>query len=146
MELCSKKKSMPVGDPLHLFKNIRSRYINHPIKLFYKGNSTNYCNAKDVLKLGNALDDKSQIGTMRDVYVIQLFSFTNVSILLKVKLYNDGFLFFIFSCWIAVIFSSEISLEFRLFLTELCFQCLSICRNEFELLKTENIAQKQEMA
>lgn len=123
----SKKKDLwiPISDPLHVFKNMRARLLSHNIKLYPGGPCTNIESLRTALALGPALNDESQLGKMRDGYVLALFTFDNVATLLKKGHYVHACFLFPFSCWIAVIFSTSIDLNFRLFLVELSFQILS---------------------
>lgn len=106
-----------VGDPLHLWKGMRSKYQTNIIKLFSDLEaSTDYESAKATLDIGNVLDDHSSIGKMRDSYSIILLSFENVCKLLSAGLFVDSTLFFPFACWIAADYSISIDLQFRLFL------------------------------
>lgn len=78
--------SIPVGDPLHLWKSIRSRYQKNLISLFADSeSSTDFESAKFILDIGNALEDITQAGKMRDCYCMKLFTFQNVCKLLKGK-------------------------------------------------------------
>ena len=120
----SSKRWIPIADPLHVFKNLRARLLSHPIILYSDCPATSLDKIRDALKLGNVLDDESQIGKMRDSYVVSLFTFDNVSKLLKKALYVEACLLFPFACWSAVIFSENIDLGLRLFLVELAFQVI----------------------
>ena len=73
---------------------------------------------------------------------LQLFTYHNVIKLLKNGLFSEAFILFIFSSWIAVIFSINIDMEFRLFLTELVFQSIFILRTNFPMLKKQGTLQK----
>ena len=115
---------VPISDPLHIWKNIRSRFITRRIVLFKDSPATDIDAVRKALCLGNALDDDSQIGKMRDNYVMELFTFRNVSKLIRAKQYTSAFLLLPFACWIAVTFAEQIDREFRIFLCELVFQLL----------------------
>ena len=116
---------VPISDPLHVFKNMRSRLLCHPIVLLPSCPATCIEEIQAALQLGNALDDTSQTGKMRDCYVMRLFTFQNVIKLMKKGQIVAGYLLFPFACWIAVIFSEHIDLPFRKFLVELAFQVFS---------------------
>ena len=135
--------SVPVGDPLHLWKNIRSRYQNNSITLFSDSNTSTDCeSAKRILEIGNALEDLTKAGKMRDSYCMKLFSFQNVCKLLKAGLFVDATLMFCFACWISADFSTNVDLQFRLFLLELSFQLIETFRQDFTSLKKNGIPQK----
>ena len=141
--LCEDKTGiMPVSDPLHVWKNIRSRLISRPICLFDKSVRTDIESIKQTLDLGPALDDVSHIGKMRDVYVLKLFTFENVSKLLGAGNYIAAFVLLPFAAWLLVVFSTRIDDQLRLFLCELSFQLLSRFLSEFDTLQAAGVQQK----
>lgn len=119
------KQWIPISDPLHIFKNMRAKILSHPIRLYPDSGKIDLAGMRQLLGLGAVLDDESQIGKMRDCYVLSLFTFRNVAVLLENKQYVNGALLFPFACWMAVIFSPAINLGFRLLLVEVAFQLLS---------------------
>ena len=124
--LCHTKDAwVPIADPLHVFKNMRAKLLVHPIMLLPSCPPVCIEQMRNVLQLGNTLDDISQTGKMRDSYVMHLFTFENVIKLMRAGQTVAGYLLFPFACWIAVIFSESIDLPFRLFLVELSFQVFS---------------------
>lgn len=136
--LCSDCQTfVPVSDPLHIFKNIRARFITSPISLFPNCIPTNIDSIRKVLPLGPALDDATQLGKMRDNYTVSLFTFANVSSLLKAKEYTSAFLILPFACWMVVLFSDRITLQLRLFLCELAFQLIVSYLDAFDELKSD---------
>ena len=137
------KLLIPVGDLLHLWKSVRSRYLKNFISLFANSLSATDCEvAKLILDIEKALDDVSSAGKMRDIYVMKLFTFENVCKLLKSGLFVDSCLLFPFACWIVADFSITIDLQFRLFLIELSFQFISTFRENICGLKQNGILQK----
>ena len=94
---------IPIADPLHVFKNLRARMMQHPIILSPTWQAT--CLEKDrvILGLGNVLSDETQVGKMRDSYVVALFTLHNVVKLLNAGQFVDAYLLFPFACWMAVI-------------------------------------------
>ena len=54
---------------------------------------TDCARAEEILQVGLALSDKSQIGKMRDFYPLELFTTSNVIKLLEAELYADAFFF-----------------------------------------------------
>lgn len=90
---------IPVGDPLHLWKGMRSKYQTNIISLFSDSEaSTDIESAKAILEIGKALDDYSSTGKMRDSYSLLLFSLENVCKLLSAGPFVDAALFFSFAC------------------------------------------------
>ena len=143
LSACS-ERWIPIADPLHVFKNLRARLLSHPIVLYSDCPATSLDNIRNVLDLGNALNDESQIGKMRDSYVVSLFTFDNVSKLLKRALYVEACLLFPFACWAAVIFSENIDLGLRMFLVELAFQVIHCWYVEANELSTRSRAKTQD--
>ena len=134
---------VPVSDPLHIFKNIRARFISHPISIFRKCAPTNIESVRAILNLGPALNDNSQLGKMRDNYVVSLFTLANVSRLIKAKEYTNAFLIFPFACWMVVLFSDQVSLQLRLFFCELSFQLISAYADAFDDLREDGVTQQK---
>ena len=132
---------IPISDPLHIWKNIRARFISRKIVLFNGSHPTDIEAVRKRLKIGNVLDDESQIGKMRDQYVTALFTFKNVCKLLRAKEYTSACLFLPFACWLAATFSPRIDRELRIFLCELAFQVLRTYYEEFPMLKKAGITQ-----
>lgn len=133
---------IPIADPLHVFKNLRARIIQHPIFLSPTWEATSLDHIRKVLDLGNALADETQVGKMRDSYVVSLFTLRNVVKLIKAKQFVDAYLLFPFACWMAVIFSQEIDLSFRIFLVEFAFQVIMSWYDEISDLKLSGVNSK----
>ena len=133
---------IPIADPLHVWKNVRSGLISHKICLFNRSNPIDIDVIRRILDIGDALDDITQIGKMRDCYVLKLFTFRNVSKLLQAREYVAAFLLFPFASWILVVFSPQISHQLRMFLCELAFQLLSSYLREFDTLQACGVSQK----
>ena len=121
----SNGRYIPIADPLHVFKNLRARLLNHNIAVSMKND--NNVSAIDVtavkicLNLKEALDYNSHLGKMRDHYVTKLFTFANFRKLIEKKLYNAALLFLPFCCWVSVLFSASLCNQQRFYLTELAF-------------------------
>ena len=138
--LCAKIDSfVPISDPLHVWKNIRSRFITRRIILFKDSPATDINEVRKKLCLGNVLDDTSQIGKMRDNYVTALFTFNNVSTLIKDKQYTSAFLLLPFVCWRVATFSDQIDRELRIFLCELAFQLLVLYLEAFDEISSDQL-------
>ena len=127
---------IPISDPLHVFKNVRSHILRHHIVLYANASVVNIDGMRSVLDLGSALTDESQLGKMRDCYVISLFTFSNVAKLLQEKEYANASILFPFACWASCIFSPSLDLKFRLFLVELSFQMLSDWLSQYDEIRT----------
>ena len=136
------KTWIPISDPLHIFKNMRARILSHPIRLYPDSGKIDFDGMRKLLDLGEVLNDESQIGKMRDCYVLSLFTFHNVAALLEDKQYVNGSLLFPFACWMAAIFSPTINLGFRMFLVEVSFQLLSDWLSDYDELKKMKVSIK----
>ena len=133
--------TIPISDPLHIWKNIRSNLISHPISLFPQSIATSITKIRQELNLGNALDDVSQVGKMRDIYALRLFRIENVIALLKEQDYTAAFLLLPFAAWALVVFDLDIDQQLRLFLCELAFQLLYTYMDQFGALQEAGVPQ-----
>ena len=143
-----KERYIPISDPLHFLKNFRSRLIKENIKIatFIDEAGEEYASCDSIntiLQLGNAIDDKSSLGKMRDSYVIQLFNMKNIAKLIKAKDYGSAAALFPYACIVFVLFSTSISLQCRLFLIELSFQYFSVLLDQYPLMGEYSISQKK---
>ena len=138
--------SIPIADPLHVFKNIRARLLNHKIAVTIKNQEEaafiDLELLKNVLNIGKVLDDTTQIGKMRDEYPLKLFTFGNIIKLVENELYPEALLFFPYCCWIASIYAINIDLELRFFLVELAFHLFYQMLTEIPILQEMNINQR----
>ena len=139
--LSSDKDSyIPISDPLHVMKNIRAKLIAHPISLYADAPATDISVLREILDLGQPLNDESQIGKMRDGYVTQLFTFGNAAKLLTRGSCVNGFLILPFACWTAVLFYPDLTLDLRLFLVELAYQIVRNWEEQFSELHDDGVA------
>lgn len=138
--------TIPIADPLHVFKNIRARLLNHTIAITMKNESEpaliDIKQIKSILNIGKALDDDSQIGKMRDTYALRLFTFGNLIKLIENGFYPAALLFFPYCCWIAAIYTPNIDLELRFFFIEIAFHLFYKMLSEIPLLLSKNISQR----
>ena len=124
-------KTLPIADPLHFAKNARARLIRSNIVLQTNGGAWGPSEAKvvtaididKVLDLGDALQDASVIGKMRDIYVVKLFTLGNVAKLISQRCVAGAFFLLPYACVFAAIFQVELSNEARLFFIRLAYQC-----------------------
>lgn len=65
------------SNPLHLYKNGRSRILNNKVVInpYVNCAPINSKGINNEIKLGSVLEDKSTIGKMRDIYPVTLFTF-----------------------------------------------------------------------
>ena len=131
---------IPIGDPLHVLKNVRAKLLTHPIQLYVDALPSDIDGIRSVLNIGAALNDDSQIGKMRDCYVTQLFTFENVAKLLESGQYMHGFLLLPFACWTTILFCTKITLNLRMFLVELAYQIIRHWTEQFPSLNAAGVA------
>lgn len=89
--------TMPIPDPLHFTKNIRGKLIDHKLAIVDSDVLVllvELDSLKKVLDLGDALDDHSQLGRMRGVYVTRIFTLRNVCALADAKQHAAALVFF----------------------------------------------------
>ena len=116
--------TMPVADPLHFGKNVRGKLLDHDVAVLATEKeflSTNASTLESILRLGDTLQDKSQVGRMRDVYVTKLFSLKNVCILLEKKQYHAAILFLPYACVYTVLYAENPLPTSRVFLAKLAY-------------------------
>jgi hypothetical protein len=74
-----RERNIPVSDFLHIWKQFLARIKNHPVTL--SPDSLDHLltgdGLEEFLHLGDALQDKSTIGKMRDAYALQCFTVKN---------------------------------------------------------------------
>ena len=77
--------NIPNGDYLHIFKNQRSHFLRNKISLDKTGKITFSLNdLENALGKNNIyLKDKSLLGSMRDIYALQMFNISNIKKLLE---------------------------------------------------------------
>ena len=107
---------LPITDPLHYVKSARSKYIRKVIAVTRADLNiqTDCTRAEELLQVGLALSDKSQIGKMRDYYPLELFTVSNVLKLLEAELYADAFFFAPHTLLLLAIRVPFFTLKFRL--------------------------------
>ena len=109
---------MATTDLLHLLKRARGRYIDNTIvPLASQSEKTDYERVSQLLG-GLAFVDKSQLGRMRDIYPIEMFSLRNVITLMHKQIFADAFYFLPFSILLIVIRVPFLRLDFRMQLLE----------------------------
>ena len=119
---------MPIADPLHFAKNLRGRILDHEVAVTLARDAvkpfaytTSAKELEAVLCLGDPLTDVSQIGRMRDVYVVKLFTLDNVHKLLSKAKYHEAFLLFPYACIFTMLYSENLSNQSRVFLVNLAY-------------------------
>ena len=135
-ELC-KGVTMPIPDPLHYAKNLRGKILDHNVAIVDHEQVILLIDIEtiqSVLDLGSALQDHSQLGRMRDVYVTQLFTLKNVCTLLEAKLYPAAALFLPYACIFTLLYSTNLQNSTRFFLAKLAYQCFNLLLDECQLL------------
>ena len=126
-ECFEKGVQLAVTDLLHAVKCARGRYIDHGISVISTCSTanTNYEAVRNLLDLGMALYDKSQLGRMRDCYPLEMFTPGNVTKLLKHKYFPDAVYFAPFTLLLVCIRVPFLRMDFRLKLLNLSFLLFS---------------------
>ena len=132
---------IPISDPLHFGKNVRGKLLDHnvvamPLNKDGAWEGTNAESLEPILNLGETLTDKSQIGRMRDYYVVRLFTFDNVVRLLRLGAVQSAMILLPYACIYAVLYASNISVKSRRFFTRLAYLCYrKLCHEAEKLVK-----------
>ena len=131
-KLIAREVIVPIADPLHFAKNLRGKLIDHPIAVVNE--ETLHFVTRDevqsVLGVGQALDDRSQIGRMRDVYVTRLFTLQNVVRLMNAGCFSAAFLLLPYACLFTVMYCDNLTIRDRMFLVHLSYICFDIMLEE----------------
>ena len=114
----------PIGDFLHLLKNARSRLLSFKIKIFPDPNSSSIEVKKllETLNLKKVFSDKSQLGKMRDSYILKLYNISNVLICLENKMLLEALYLLTYAAWMEALRNPNISVADRLVLIQLSFE------------------------
>ena len=112
---------IPISDFLHIIKTARAHILNHAMRLGSNRTTLNLDRIKEILDIGDALDDVSHWAKMSDVYAIALFQFVSFK-KIRDKLGNDEDLFMApFTFLNEAIRSTSLSKKERLVLIESAF-------------------------
>ena len=136
-EVLAEGVTMPIPDPLHFAKNIRGKLLDHYVALVDDEDLIPLVSREGlqrVLNLGDVLDDRSNLGRMRDVYVTKLFTLRNVTKLIEAENYAAAFLFLPYSCIFTVLYALNITNETRQFFAKLAYTCFNMMLYEAEEL------------
>ena len=131
--------TMPISDPLHFAKNMRGKIIDHCVALVDSEimvSLVDRISLEKILELGDVLNDLSQLGRMRDVYVTKLFSLRNVSKLLAARHYAGALVLLPYASLFTVLYGKNLSLETRMFFTKLAYLCFNRLLTEATKLTT----------
>ena len=123
IECRARNLQVPITDPLHYVKSARSRYIDREIAVTTADPDcqTNCCKAEQVLSVGLALMDKTQIGKMRDFYPLEIFTMSNVLRLLEEEMYADAYYFVPHTLLLLIIRIPFFTMSFRMKLLEAAY-------------------------
>lgn len=94
-----------------------------------------------ILQIGKTTDG-SKLGKMRDNYVINLYTFENVAKLIQNECYASACALFPYACIVTVLFSTRISIEFRIFLVKLTCHYFVKILSHFTSFKEKNFTKK----
>lgn len=123
---------VPIADPLHFAKNLRGKLIDHEV-VVVNAKTIHFVTRNElqsVLGLGQVLDDKSQIGRMRDVYVTRLFTLANIVRLMKAGCSQAAFLLLPYACLFTVLYSDNLTTLDRMCLVHLSYICFDVMLEE----------------
>ena len=90
------------------------------------------------LNLKDTLDDLSQLGRMRDVYVTKLFTLENVCKLIEDKKYAGAFVLLPYASIFTVLYATNLSVEARFFFAKLAYLSFNRLLTEAEKLVANN--------
>ena len=127
------KKYIWITDPLHIFKNGRTKIMNNKVVINPEvpGKYVNAEKINDVLKIGPILTDKSSVGKLRDCYPVSLFTFNN-SIRVLVSEGVDSFIYlFIYALWNESLLNKHFTAQTRLELFRLVVEILIIIYEKY---------------
>ena len=116
--------TMPISDPLHFAKNMRGKILDHYVALVESDIIVLLVcrnTLERILMLGETLNDRSQLGRMRDVYVTKLFSLRNVCKLLEQKAYAEALALLPYASVFTVLYATNLSVETRIFFAKLAY-------------------------
>ena len=131
-KLSSGEVIVPIADPLHFAKTLREKLTDHPITVV-KTETLHFVTSDEVQSVlgnGQALDDRSQIGRMRDVYVTRLFTLQNVVRLMNAGCFSAAFLLLPYACLFTVMYCDNLTIRDRMFLVHLSYICFDIMLEE----------------
>ncbi|EAX93998.1 hypothetical protein TVAG_356450 [Trichomonas vaginalis G3] len=107
-------------DIVHLSKRDRKFFIRKDVELyaipFNKDSRIQAEKLKEVVKLGDALEDQSGLGAMKDKYAIAIFSMFCLEKLLQAGYYNEALFIAPFSLWYESIRNEVINFDTRMFM------------------------------
>ena len=126
---------IPITDPLHIGKNMRSRILNGTVSLRIDGRDDFTAHQmEEVLKLGDALTDKSPTGKMKDFYVLEIFNLKNFFELMKQKQFSMALYILPLATWFEALRNPNLTFQARLEFLEFTFQIFIEHRNWVENL------------
>lgn len=120
-----KDEVIPVSDPLHFMKNARAKLVEHNVAVVYKGPedtvTLNAASLEEILGLGQALQDGSLLGKMRDFYATSLFTLENVHRLLTKNCFEAALLLLPYASIVTVLYAENLNNEARYFFVHLAY-------------------------
>lgn len=123
---------MPIPDPLHYAKNLRGNILDHNAAVVDHEEVMRLIDIEtiqSVLDLGSDLQDHSQLGRVRDVYVAQLFTLKSVCTLLEAELYPAAAPVLPHAYIFTLLYSTNLQNRTRVFLAKLTYQCLNLLQD-----------------
>ena len=133
--------TMPIADPLHFGKNMRGKLLDHFVAVVDSDCIIHFVDREYLqksLNLKDTLDDLSQLGRMRDVYVTKLFTLENVCKLIEDKKYAGAFVLLPYASIFTVLYATNLSVEARFFFAKLAYLSFNRLLTEAEKLVANN--------
>lgn len=123
-----------ITDPLHLWKNQRTRVLVNKIVVnpYKKSRSITGLDINKILNLGPVLTDFSQLSKMRDNFAVALFNLKNANELLTNYSEEGFFFFFINSLWVEALLNEHISPQNRTYLLTILLKILCSIYNKLK--------------
>ena len=146
-KLCSEDGlHMATTDLLHFLKRARGHYIDNTIlPLPSQSAKTDYEHVCHIFE-SLAFIDKSQLGRMRDIYPLEMFSLRNVITLMNNQFFADAFYFLPFSILLIVIRVPFLRLDFRMQLLDTVYILFHQVYDEILAHKTRQQCTSKELS
>lgn len=132
LTICSKLQTIPLSDPLHLFKGARGKLINHLMMIDIE--NLRCVNTKlfaEAVELGSVFKDTSSAGSMKDEYAILMFSWFALTETLRKGRYDASYFLLPYVFLMEALKSPLLSVSKRL---EFLGSAFTIFRNHYHCI------------
>lgn len=121
-------EKLPISDPLHLLKDLKKRYLKHLIKMTDISDVINHNEEKQILEISSSystkVEEPSSLNSMRDDLSLMLFNTENLYLLGIHGRYPFFSFQFIIVLSIVIIQSDNLSLNARIKLCKIGYNCI----------------------